>query len=494
MSGSHSAPPTPGRAWRRAADLTREVLLTVAAIFGAVCGVLIVLVVTLDLGVIVFRTGSMSPTIPTGSAALVRDIPADEVRVGNVVTVPSPLGPLPVTHRVTSVEPMHDGGVRLHLRGDANDAEDPFPYEVTEVRRVIAHAPGVGFALVRLNDPLMMGGITVVVAGLILWALWPAKSADEEEPAPPRTPVAAASLLLVVGLTAAGLMFGPSVAPAAAVSVPEPTPTTPPPGGYPEDDGVLALSSSLPTGATWSLSPGTDLVWRVTSAARPPVGTGGATGRLWVSLVAGGPLVELDGAVDLTLLLCDGGWASDGSCPVGGREIPAPAQDGAVWLDRESVGTLTSERPQQVAVRVRVADQLPDTAQGQDMYLGLRFDAFGDSVIIDEGGEVPGGGTGTDGGEDGDGDGTDGAGGPGGTEGSGGIGGTDTTGGSGRSGGLGVTGADLRPATYAVAGLLIVGVLFTMIRDLRIERRAAQAGPRPSPEGPAGTAQREVEP
>ncbi|MEV7974107.1 signal peptidase I [Cellulomonas sp. NPDC089187] len=453
MSGSHSAPATPGRGWRRVADLTREVLLTVAAVFGAVCGVVIVLVVTLDLGVIVFRTGSMSPTIPTGSAALVREVPAQEVRVGDVVTVPSPLGPLPVTHRVISTEPLSDGQVRLHLRGDANDAEDPFPYDVSEVRRVVAHAPGIGFALVRLDDPLVLGGVTVLVAGLILWALWPSSSGDRGRSR--RSPAPVAGVLIVAG----GLLWGPSTPVAQAVEVPEPVTTTPPPGGYLEDDGVLALSSSLPTGEDWTLEPGTDLLWRVTSSARPPEDADAARGWLWVSLVAGGPLVELDDAIRLTLRLCDGGWAADGDCPDGARDIPAPADQGVVLVDRASVGALTTERPQQVAVRLQVADDLPDSAQGQDMYLGLRFDAFGDSVIIDEGGEVP-----PQGGEDPGPDDPDhgGAGPVVGAE----PGGTDTA----EPGGLAITGADLRPATWAALALLIGSLLLSSVRERRDRR------------------------
>jgi signal peptidase I len=476
--GSHRAPPTPGRTWRRAADLTREVLLTVAAIFGAVCGLVIVLVVTLDLGVIVFRTGSMSPTIPTGSAAIVRTLPADQVAVGDVVTVPSPLGPLPVTHRVTSVEALPDGQTRLHLRGDANDAEDPFPYDVTEVRRVVAHAPGVGFALVRLDDPIVMGGVTVLVAGLILWALWPARG-----PEPSARELQPTSALLVL-VAVAALTLGPTAAPAQAVGVPEPQPsaTAPPAGGYPQADGVLALSSSLPPGADWSLSPGSDLPWRVTSAALPPAGADGAKGWLWVSLVAGGALVEQDDAVRLTLELCDA-WALDGSCPAGRRDLPVPIEEGVVWLDRVPVGELTTERAQQVVVRIEVADALPDSAQGLDMYLGLRFDAFGDSVTIGEGGEVPGepgggepGGGGPDSGGPGGGDpgpgGTDGAGGPGA------VGGSGDASTAADPGGLGITGSELRPATWAVAALLIGTVLFTLGRDRRAARRSGAAGAR----------------
>nr|WP_281728342.1 signal peptidase I [Cellulomonas denverensis] len=468
---------------------------------------MVMLVVTLNLGLIVFRTGSMSPAIPTGSAALVRTLPAEQVQVGDVVTVPSPVGPLPVTHRVVSVEPLADGSTRLVLRGDANDAPDPFPYDVTEVRRVVAHAPGVGVALVRLHDPRALGTITVLVAGVILWALWPPRRSAPErgpshaggperepshagapergpshaggperepshaggpgvdtpsEPEAPRPRRRTAAITGALVLLATGaVLIGPGPSPAAAAPAPEPptptvTPTAPPATGYPAGDGVLALSSSLPPGTDWSLSPGDDLLWRVTSAARPPAGADAATGRVWVTLIAGGPLVELGDAVRLTLRLCDGGWAADGACPHGARDLPAPAGDGVVLVDRVPVGELTSERPQQVAVRLQVAEDLPAEAQGQAMYLALRFDAFGESRVDQVGGEVPPQGSEDPG---------PGAAGPGAT--GSGAGGPGAGGSAPGPGGLALTGADLRPAGWAVLVLLLGSVLGSWVRDRR---------------------------
>ena len=150
-----------------------------------------------------------------------------------------------------------------------------------------------------------------------------------------------------------------------------------------------------------------------------------------------------------------------------------------MWLDRVPAGELTTERAQQVMVRIEVADSL-HSAQGLDMYLGLRFDAFGDSVTIGEGGEVPGepgGGEpgGGDPGSGGPGSGDPGAGGTDGAGGPGAVGGSGDASTAADPGGLGVTGSDLRPAIWAVAALLIGTVLLTLGRDRRAARRSGAA-------------------
>lgn len=441
MAGTHAAGAGRRRAHERAVDLTREVLLTLAALAGSVCVLAVVLVATMDLGVIVFRTGSMSPTIPTGGAAVVQTVPADRVEVGDVVTVPSPVGPLPVTHRVVHVEQLPDGTTRLRLRGDANDAEDPFPYDVTEVRRVLASAPAVGYVLQRLREPWALVAVTASLSLLVTWALWPRerRRRDEVTPeAPPagtgtvddpgtrtRTPGGRGALLGLLGVaTTAALLLGP--VPAARAG------TTPPPGGFPEpaategpdgtegtDDGLLELSASLPQGEGWDLSPGSDLAWRVESSVRPPDGTTGAAGTVWVSLAARGPLVERDG-VAVAVQLCDV-WAPDGlTCPAGVREVPATVADGVARVDRAEVGTVSSADPQAVVVRLRVPADLGDELQGLPMTLGLRFDAFGDVTYLSDvlAADDPGAGA------------------------------------SGGSSVLGLTGADLRPTAWGLLAVL----------------------------------------
>lgn len=160
----------------RAGRLLVDALLWVAAIAGTICMVLVILALTAQITLIMFRTGSMSPTIPAGSVAVVQQVAASEIAVGDVVTVDRP-GDLPVTHRVTSIAPGESGEQRvLTMRGDANAADDPYPYTVESVRVVLFSVPGIATVIVALGDPLVLGGLTIAATSLVVWAFWPRRA------------------------------------------------------------------------------------------------------------------------------------------------------------------------------------------------------------------------------------------------------------------------------------------------------------------------------
>ena len=156
-------------------------LLTVAALLGTVCIVLVPLAFVFHISLIMFKTNSMSPTMPAGSLALVRDIPASDVHVGDVVTVDRSPAP-PITHRVTSVDPGPGSARTITLRGDANPADDPAPYVVTRVRRVMIAVPRLAYAVRAVSDPVVMAGITLAAAALVTWAFWPRDRARRGRP------------------------------------------------------------------------------------------------------------------------------------------------------------------------------------------------------------------------------------------------------------------------------------------------------------------------
>ncbi|WP_194822420.1 signal peptidase I [Micromonospora sp. S-DT3-3-22] len=163
-----------GRLHQRHSILVRvaDLALTLLAVGGAVCVVLVPLALFFDISLVLFKTGSMGPTIPAGSLAVVREIPASEVAVGDVVTVDrTPLPP--ITHRVVDIA---DGGgpVRLlTLRGDANESNDAMPHAVTHVRLVEWSVPGLGYAVRTLSNIYVTSMIAIGIAVIITWAFWP---------------------------------------------------------------------------------------------------------------------------------------------------------------------------------------------------------------------------------------------------------------------------------------------------------------------------------
>lgn len=153
-----------------------DVLLWMAAIAGVVCMVLVVLALTANITLIMFRTGSMSPTIPAGSVAVVKEVPASEVEVGDVVTVDR-AGDLPVTHRVTSITSGASDAERvITMRGDANAGDDPYPYTVRTVRVVLFSVPGIASVIVAMGNPYVLGALTIAATTLVVWAFWPRSS------------------------------------------------------------------------------------------------------------------------------------------------------------------------------------------------------------------------------------------------------------------------------------------------------------------------------
>ncbi|GAA4920204.1 hypothetical protein GCM10025777_45140 [Membranihabitans marinus] len=126
-----------------------------------------------NISLIMFRTGSMEPTIPASSVAAVQEIEASQVEVGDVLTVDRP-GQLPVTHRVTSVSAGSTAHERvITMQGDANEAEDPAPYVITEARQVLFSVPGAANAVSQMSNPYVLGGVTLGASVLVMWAFWP---------------------------------------------------------------------------------------------------------------------------------------------------------------------------------------------------------------------------------------------------------------------------------------------------------------------------------
>lgn len=178
MSGRHAEP-----SQRRVAGPAARVgdaALTIASVGGVVCILLVLAALFLDISMMLFKTGSMSPTIPVGSMAVVREIPATDVVVGDVVTVDRS-GRLPVTHRVVAVDPAPDGRVQLTLQGDANPVPDSEPYVVERVRIVLWSVPGVAPIFIFLAQPWVMLSLAVLVAGLVTWAFWPRADPAQQE-------------------------------------------------------------------------------------------------------------------------------------------------------------------------------------------------------------------------------------------------------------------------------------------------------------------------
>lgn len=158
-------------------------LLNVLAALGVVCIVLVILSFVFNVSIMMFRTGSMSPTITAGSIAFVHEVPAEEMEVGDIVTADRGEGVLPVTHRVTSISDAESrsGQATFEMKGDANETKDPEPYTADTVRTVMFSIPGIAPAVQSMRDPFVLGGITIAASLLVVWAFWPRREKEDDD-------------------------------------------------------------------------------------------------------------------------------------------------------------------------------------------------------------------------------------------------------------------------------------------------------------------------
>lgn len=153
---------------------------------------------------IVFRTGSMAPSMPQGAVAATLPVQASELEVGDVITVQRAGESVPVTHRIIEIGPLQErpenaADIRaaapdtgppdltspharqISMQGDDNSTPDHLPYALTDARKVIFSVPYLGAVLMLVQSPLGMGLVILGVGGLVTWAFWP-------RPPAPRTP------------------------------------------------------------------------------------------------------------------------------------------------------------------------------------------------------------------------------------------------------------------------------------------------------------------
>lgn len=190
----------PARPVRRLLGLVgAAVLWLVLIVMGAVALALVILPLVLGWTPLTVRTGSMEPTIPTGSQVVVSPVESQEqvkdLEVGNVITfMPFPDDDTTVTHRVVERAVRADGQIALSTQGDANDDVDPWTLGTDQIRgEVRYHLPYAGYAAQLLDGQQKSIGLVVVIAALIGYVLWQivqtARERVTRRPAEPAGPV-----------------------------------------------------------------------------------------------------------------------------------------------------------------------------------------------------------------------------------------------------------------------------------------------------------------
>jgi len=126
---------------------------------------------------LVVRSGSMSPTIPTGSIVFYHKVTAAKVKVGDIIVFDKPgQQNEKVTHRVFKISNGPTGRF-FTTKGDANGTPDDWQVPAVGTGWVASfHIPGIGYALADLQSTtarLLLLLIPALLLGAItLYEIW----------------------------------------------------------------------------------------------------------------------------------------------------------------------------------------------------------------------------------------------------------------------------------------------------------------------------------
>lgn len=138
----------------------------------------------------VVLSGSMEPSMPTGSLVLTKSVDPESVHVGDVITFRLESGSFETdsaTHRVAAIE-QGPGGLSFITKGDANQAPDPLPVPASAlVGRVVAGSSLAGSLAQAVKTPLFFSLVALAAVVLVADALWrkTARGGKRRRPAGP---------------------------------------------------------------------------------------------------------------------------------------------------------------------------------------------------------------------------------------------------------------------------------------------------------------------
>ena len=167
----------------RAVQGLRETALWSGALLGLLAVGAGLAVTVFHCSFLVFRSGSMSPSIETGALALAHQVDAVDLEPGDVVTVRTADGAL-VTHRVVDTTVRGDEA-SLVLQGDANAAPDAEVYTVRSVDRVVADVPYLGYVVAHALTPT---GVVATASVCLMLFLDTGRRPRRAGPGRPRRP------------------------------------------------------------------------------------------------------------------------------------------------------------------------------------------------------------------------------------------------------------------------------------------------------------------
>jgi signal peptidase len=145
----------------------------------------------------VITGGSMSGAFEPGAVVFEREVPVEDLRIGDVITYQPPPDSGAqnlVTHRIVEIEADPEQGVIFTTKGDANAAADPWQFQIDGATQptVVLAVDHVGWPLIWLADRAnRMVLIGVPAAVIFLMAARQATTALRRSRGPAQAPAEA---------------------------------------------------------------------------------------------------------------------------------------------------------------------------------------------------------------------------------------------------------------------------------------------------------------
>jgi signal peptidase len=177
QNGSLSGAAEPARKTNLFVRIASWILVAFAAIVAVALLAVTVGPKFLPYQALVVRSGSMSPTIPTGSIVFYHKENASAVKVGDIIVFQKPgTTNEKVTHRVFKISNGANGKF-FTTKGDANGAPDDWQIPAVGTGWVASfHVPTIGYILAGLESTLgrlLLLAVPAALLGLItLYEIW----------------------------------------------------------------------------------------------------------------------------------------------------------------------------------------------------------------------------------------------------------------------------------------------------------------------------------
>lgn len=117
---------------------------------------------------LIVLSGSMEPTILPGDIVVVREVPADTLQKGDIVSYMS--GKSVITHRIMEIS-QADGKRNFYTKGDNNNVDDGVPVTDDMLQgKYLFRIPRIGHAAIFMQTPT--GMLLFIAVPLILFILY----------------------------------------------------------------------------------------------------------------------------------------------------------------------------------------------------------------------------------------------------------------------------------------------------------------------------------